>query len=136
MEDEKRKRPINQITVCDIQRDGVTTERPAEAEVAIAKKGKTATIKIVDYLSPTILARMEIDRSVFNEQIDDFRAQIDCVLFDTDYNGEHFNIAESDVPARKGDYVKGEYEFSLPRAGATVAVKIIDMLGEEVFIAK
>lgn len=136
LEDEKRKRPINQITVCDIQRDGVTTERPAEAEVAIAKKGKTATIKIVDYLSPTILARMEIDRSVFNEQIDDFRAQIDCVLFDTDYNGEHFNIAESDVPARKGDYVKGEYEFSLPRAGATVAVKIIDMLGEEVFIAK
>ncbi|MCY4260469.1 MAG: site-specific DNA-methyltransferase, partial [Rhodobacteraceae bacterium] len=127
LEDEKRKRPINQITVCDIQRDGVTTERPAEAEVAIAKKGKTATIKIVDYLSPTILARMEIDRSVFNEQIDDFRAQIDCVLFDTDYNGEHFNIAESDVPARKGDYVKGEYEFSLPRAGATVAVKIIDM---------
>ncbi|MDD9815398.1 MAG: site-specific DNA-methyltransferase [Gammaproteobacteria bacterium] len=136
LEDEKRKRPINQITVCDIQRDGVTTERPAEAEVAIAKKGKTATIKIVDYLSPTILARMEIDRSVFNEQIDDFRAQIDCVLFDTDYNGEHFNIAESDVPARKGDYVKGEYEFSLPRAGATVAVKIIDMLGEEVFVAK
>ena len=136
LEDEKRKRPINQITVCDIQRDGVTTERPAEAEVAIAKKGKTATIKIVDYLSPTILARMEIDRSVFNEQIDDFRAQIDCVLFDTDYNGEHFNIAESDVPARKGDYVKGEYKFPLPRAGATVAVKIIDMLGEEVFIAK
>lgn len=136
LEDEKRKRPINQITVCDIQRDGVTTERPAEAEVAIAKKGKTATIKIVDYLSPTILARMEIDRSVFNEQIDDFRAQIDCVLFDTDYNGEHFNIAESDVPARKGDYVKGEYEFPLPRAGATVAVKIIDMLGEEFFVAK
>ena len=136
LEDEKRKRPINQITVCDIQRDGVTTERPAEAEVAIAKKGKTATIKIVDYLSPTILARMEIDRSVFNEQIDDFRAQIDCVLFDTDYNGKHFNIAESDVPARKGDYVKGEYKLSLPRAGATVAVKIIDMLGEEVFIAK
>jgi len=136
LEDEKRKRPINQITVRDIQRDGVTTERPAEAEVAIAKKGKTATIKIVDYLSPTILARMEIDRSVFNEQIDDFRAQIDCVLFDTDYNGEHFNIAESDVPARKGDYVKGEYKLSLPRAGATVAVKIIDMLGEEVFIAK
>jgi len=136
LEDEKRKRPINQITVRDIQRDGVTTERPAEAEVAIAKKGKTATIKIVDYLSPTILARMEIDRSVFNEQIDDFRAQIDCVLFDTDYNGEHFNIAESDVPARKGDYVKGEYKLSLPRASATVAVKIIDMLGEEVFIAK
>jgi len=136
LEDEKRKRPINQITVCDIQRDGVTTERPAEANVTIAKRGKTAAIKIVDYLSPTILARMEIDRTVFNEQIDDFRAQIDCVLFDTDYNGKHFNIVESDVPARKGDYVQGEYKLPLPRAGATVAVKIIDMLGEEFFTVK
>jgi len=136
LEDEKRKRPINQITVCDIQRDGVTTEMPAEAEVTIAKRGKTAAIKIVDYLSPTILARMEIDRTVFNEQIDDFRAQIDCVLFDTDYNGKHFNIVESDVPARKGDYVQGEYKLPLPRAGATVAVKIIDMLGEEFFTVK
>jgi len=136
LEDEKRKRPINQITICDIQRDGVTTERPAEADVAIAKRGKTATIKIVDYLSPTILARMEIDRTIFNEQIDDFRAQIDCVLFDTDYNGKHFNIVESDVPARKGDYVKGEYKFPLPRAGTVVAVKIIDMLGEETFVSR
>jgi len=136
LEAEKRTRPINQITVCDIQRDGVTTERPAEAEVAIAKRGKTATVKIIDYMSPTILARMEIDRTVFNEQIDDFRAQIDCVLFDTDYNGEHFNIAESDVPAKKADYVKGEYKFPLSRPGATVAVKIIDMLGEEVFVVK
>lgn len=136
LEAEKRTRPINQITVCDIQRDGVTTERAAEAEVAIAKRGKTATVKIIDYMSPTILARMEIDRTVFNEQIDDFRAQIDCVLFDTDYNGEHFNIVESDVPAKKADYVKGEYKFPLPRTGTTVAVKIIDMLGEEVFVVK
>jgi len=40
------------------------------------------------------------------------------------------------VPARKSDYVKGEYKFPLPRPGATVAVKIIDMLGEETFMSK
>ena len=128
----REKNPINKIAVCDIQQDGVITDRPAEADVQIARKGKRATVKIIDYISPSILARLEIDRTIFNEQIDDFRAQIDCVLIDTDYNGEHFDIAESDLPKKKTDFIKGEYELALPRADAKVAVKIVDMLGEEV----
>lgn len=133
---DRRKRPVNKIIVRDIQKDGVTTEKPAEAEVSIAKRGKKVKISILDYISPSILARMELDRTIFNEQIDDFRAQIDCALFDTDYNGKHFNIVESDVPGKKSDYVRGDYEFALPRPGACVAVKIIDMLGEETLIVK
>lgn len=133
---DRRKRPVNKIIVRDIQKDGVTTEKPAEAEVSIAKRGKKVKISILDYISPSILARMELDRTIFNEQIDDFRAQIDCALFDTDYNGKHFNIVESDVPGKKSDYVRGDYEFALPRPGARVAVKIIDMLGEETLIVK
>lgn len=133
---DRRKRPVNKIIVRDIQKDGVTTEKPAEAEVSIAKRGKKVKISILDYISPSILARMELDRTIFNEQIDDFRAQIDCALFDTDYNGKHFNIVESDVPGKKSDYVRGDYEFALPRPGARVAVKIIDMLGEETIIVK
>lgn len=132
----KEKNPLNKITVRDIQRDGITTEKPAEADVSITKRGKKAKIKIVDYISPSILARMEIDRTLFNEQIDDFRAQIDCVLIDADHNGKHFNIVESDIPKKKDDFVRGEYQVSLPRAGAVIAVKIIDMLGEETVIAK
>ena len=128
----QEKNPINKIAICDIQQDGVITDRPAEADVQIARKGKRATVKIIDYISPSILARLEIDRTIFNEQIDDFRAQIDCVLIDTDYNGEHFDIAESDLPKKKTDFIKGEYELALPRAAAKVAVKIVDMLGEEV----
>ena len=124
--------PVNKITICDIQQDGMTTDQPAEADVQIAKKGKKATIKIADYISPTILARMEIDRTIFNEQIDDFRAQIDCVLIDADYNGRYFNITESDLPQKKTDLIKGIYELTLPRTDARVAVKIVDMLGEEV----
>ena len=131
----KEKSPINKIIVRDIQRDGITTEHPAEADVAITKRGKKAKIKIVEYISPSILARMEIERTLFNEQIDDFRAQIDCVLIDTDYNGKHFNIVESDLPEKKNDYVRGEYEVAIPRAGVAVAVKIIDMLGEEVMVS-
>ena len=128
----EEKTPINRITICDIQQDGVITDQPAEAEVQIAKKGKKVRVKIIHYISPSILARMEIDRTLFNEQIEDFRAQIDCVLIDTDYNEGIFNIVESDLPQKRTDFIKGEYELTLPRTDAKVAVKIVDMLGEEV----
>ena len=126
-----RIHPINKIIVQDIQRDGVTTYSPAEADVKFERDEQNVKITIVDYMSPTILARLDIDRTVFDEQIDDFRAQIDCVLIDTDYTGEHFTIVKSDVPEKKEDFVVGEYTVSLPRPEARVAVKIIDMLGEE-----
>ena len=132
----QERSPINKITICDIQQDGVTIDQPAEADVQIAKKGKKATIKIADYISPAILARMEIDRTFFNEQIGDFRTQIDCVLMDTDYNGENFNIVVSDLPQKRADFIKGEYELTLPRTSAKVAVKIVDMLGEEVVVVE
>ena len=89
-------------------------------------------MEILDYISPTILARMDIDRTIFDEKIDDFRAQIDCVLIDTDYNGKHFRIVESDRPEKREDFINAEYELTLPRVGAKVAVKIVDMLGEEI----
>ena len=137
LDTENQRRPINKIIVQDIQRDGVTTYSPAEAEVDFKKKGQNVTITIVDYISPTILARLEIDRTeLFDEHIDDFRAQIDCILIDTDYTGEHFTIVESDMPGKKENFVEGEYTVSLPRPGARVAVKIIDMLGEEMVVTE
>ena len=63
------------------------------------------------------------------------RAVVDCVLIDTDHDGEVFNIAVADVPERKQDLVAGSYELPAPKAGATVAVKIIDMLGEECLVS-
>ena len=134
LEAENRRRAVNKIFVRDIGSEGVTTFEPASAEVNFEREGTSVKITITDYISPTILARMDIDRTVFDEQIDDFRAQIDCVLIDTDYTGEHFKIVESDVPKKKADFVEGEYTVSLPRPDARVAVKIIDMLGEETVI--
>lgn len=126
------KKPINKITVVDIQQEGVITHQPLEADVKITKEGKKATVEIEDFISPTILARLNIDRTLFSERIDDFRAQIECVLIDTDYDKKKFNIVESDLPKKKADFVKGKYELTLPRATAKVAVKIVDMLGEEI----
>ena len=136
LKEENRRRGVNKIFVRDIGSEGITTFEPASAEVNFEREGESVKITISEYISPTILARMDIDRTIFDEQIDDFRAQIDCVLIDTDYTVEHFKIVESDVPAKKDDFVEEEYTVSLPRPDARVAVKVIDMLGEETVVTE
>ena len=56
---------------------------------------------------------------------------VDCVLIDANHDGAVFKVSLSDVPERKQDLVAGRYELPAPPKGACVAVKIIDMLGEE-----
>ena len=136
LKEENRRRGVNKMFVRDIGSEGITTFEPASAEVNFERDGDSVKITVAEYISPTILARMDIDRTIFDEQIDDFRAQIDCVLIDTDYTGEHFDIVVSDVPEKKDDFVEGEYTVSLPRPNARVAVKIIDMLGEETVVTE
>ena len=69
-------------------------------------------------------------------KIDDWRAMVDCVMIDPAYDGQVFNVAISDVPERKTDLVSGTYELPVPSRPTTVAVKIIDMLGEEVIVTQ
>ncbi len=126
-----RTHAINQIFLVNIQDNGVISYEKPEMDISITRKDKTATIEVKDYISPTILKRLDIDRTVFGEQIKDFRSQIDVVLIDTDYNGEVFNICISDVPAKKSEFVSGKYEVTLEKKSTKIAVKIIDMLGEE-----
>ncbi len=127
-------RTINKIIIRDMQKDGVATFTPAAADMQITNDGKVARVKIIDYISPTVMNRLNMTEPFFRQYIDDFRAQIDCVLIDSDYDGECFRICESDMPQKKSQFIEGEYEIALPRAGAKIAVKIIDMLGEETVI--
>jgi hypothetical protein len=60
----------------------------------------------------------------------------DVVLIDTAYDGQVFDITLSDVPEKMDDLVSGRYEVRAPGGTTTVAVKIIDMLGEEVLVTK
>lgn len=136
LDTENQRRPINKIIMRDVQMEGVTTLEPAQAEVNFNRNGQDVEITISEYISPTILDRLDIDRTIFDEQIDDFRAQIDCVLIDTDYTSEHFTIVESDVPEKKSNFVEGKYIVSPPHPDARVAVKIIDMLGEETVVTE
>ena len=98
----------------------------------------TVEITVDDFISPTILERLKqqnMDNPLFQPQIGDWRSMVDSVMIDADYDGQVFNITLADVPERKNDLVKGKYVVEAKK-GATVAVKVTDMLGEEVFVVK
>ncbi len=138
IDDYNKLRPVNKIRTIELRTDkkygSFFVHKPAQAEVEIAKIKDKGKVILKDFISPTIIQRLNIDSKLFQAQIKDFRSQIDVVLIDTDYNGEVFNICISDVPEKKKDFVKGEYEFAIKNKDSKIAVKIIDMLGEEVLI--
>ncbi len=112
--------------------------QPASARVKIARKAgeKVIVVEITDFISPTILERLEVDLPLFRARITDWRSQVDTVLIDTAYDGQVFNVALSDVPESKDDLVAGAYTLPAPTGETLVAVKIVDMLGEEVVVTK
>ena len=57
-------------------------------------------------------------------------------MIDPTYDGQVFNVVLPDVPERKADLVAGRYELPAPAGPTTVAVKITDMLGEEVLVVR
>jgi len=84
-------------------------------------------------MSPSILERLSHTDGVLSPQVTDWRSMVDSVMIDTAYDGETFNVIVADIPERKTDLVAGAYELELPKdSEAPVAVKITDMLGEEV----
>ena len=131
-----KKHPVNKIKVIELKTDkkygSFLIHKPAEAKVKIERKGNKAIIEIEDFISPTIIERLNIDNKLFKVKIPDFKSMIDCVLIDTNYDGSTFHIVYSDVPEKKSDLIKGKYEIEIPEGKSKVAVKIIDMLGEEV----
>ena len=118
----------NKIIITDIQKDGMIAFKPAEFEIAITRNGETAEVEIKNYISNQILQKMNVDKNLFTLEINDFKSQIDYVLIDTNYNGEVFTTCLSDVPAKKKDLITGKYRIS---AQGKIAIKIVDMLGEE-----
>lgn len=110
------------------------THQPARARVDIKRTKDKLVVEIKDFISPTIIERLNLDQSLFKAQITDWRAMVDSVMIDTAYDGQVFNIALSDVPERRTDLVTGRYELPAPAGPTTVAVKITEMLGEEVLV--
>jgi len=137
----KGKDAVNRITVIELRTDPkygkFIKHEPARAKVKIGRRKDQVFVEIEDFISPTILERLSQQDGLLQPKIDDWRAMVDCVMIDSTYDGKVFNVTLSDIPEKKIGLVAGHYE--LPAGGAgktTVAVKIIDMLGEEVLVSQ
>lgn len=125
---------LNQYHITDLRETGFFEHKPSQAKISMQKKGDKVTISIDDFHSPTIVERLGIEnkKSAIKASIPDFRSQIDCISVDLSFNGKDFEIDFSEIPEKKSDLIEGKYEFTTKDCGKQVAVKITDMLGEEV----
>ena len=132
-------RPINKIHLIELRTDrkagGFIKHEPMSVQASIQRGGDKLIVQVDDVVSPSIIARLDLQEGIFRAQIPDWRAVVDCILIDANHDGNVFNVTLADVPERKQDLVDGRYEFAAPPVGASVAVKVIDMLGEERVIA-
>jgi DNA modification methylase len=128
-------RPINKIHLIELRTDrkagGFIKHEPMSVQASVQREGDKLIVTIADVVSPSIIARLDLQEGIFRAQIPDWRAVVDCVLIDSDHDGAVFNVTLADVPERKQDFVAGRYELAAPPVGSVVAVKVIDMLGEE-----
>jgi DNA modification methylase len=128
-------RPINKIHLIELRTDrkagGFIKHEPMSVQASVQRDGDKLIVKIDDVVSPSIIARLDLQEGIFRAQIPNWRAVVDCVLIDVNHDGIVFNVTLADVPERKQDLVDGRYELPDPPAGSTVAVKVVDMLGEE-----
>lgn len=134
----KRGDVPNKLEVIELRTDArygkFIAHQPAAAKVSIRRAKDEIIIEVRDFISPTIVERLASQAGVVSPQIKDWRSMVDCILIDTTHDGEVFTITLADIPAKKSDLVNGTYHLPAPPANSTVAVKIIDMLGEEVVV--
>ena len=145
---DEMSRPVefaNKIRIIELRTDQqygkFFVHQPAQADVKVDRADGKIRVEIEDFISPTIVERLGMDAgdtSLFKASITDWRAMVDSVVIDSDYDGEALDVAIYDVPESKNDLVKGSYELPAPDSGGavTIAVKITDMLGEEVLTTK
>jgi len=130
----------NRIDAIELRTDpkygGFLVHEPATATVAIARKGEEIRIEVQDVISPSIVKRLAQAAPGLKPRIPDWKAVVDCVLIDTTYDGATFRVAHADIPERKQDYIQASYRLPAPTGSTCVAVKVIDLLGEEILVIK
>jgi site-specific DNA-methyltransferase (adenine-specific)/adenine-specific DNA-methyltransferase len=128
------------IDVRDITTDkkNLVFKKPPEAKLEVKVKDKKLSISLKEFYSPILMRKLEIENSKtikkeYQAKVEDFRQIIDSVVIDVDYTGDLFNAEIMDLP-EKNELIKSNYTWSYNKKGKyTVAIKIIDVLGEEYF---
>ncbi len=128
------------IDVRDITTDkkNLIFKKKPEASIEVKSKEKALSVVIKEFYSPILMRKLEIENSKavkkeYQAKVEDFRQIIDSVAIDVDYNGDLFNAEIMDLPTKR-ELIKAKYTWEYPKKGKyTVAVKIVDVLGEEHF---
>ncbi|MFC1626844.1 site-specific DNA-methyltransferase [Patescibacteria group bacterium] len=113
-------------------------KKKPEAEVSLKTKDKALTIEIKDFHSPILMRKLQLENEkTLNKKsqakVEDFRQIVDSVAIDIDYDGKLFNAEIIDLPSKK-ELIKTKYQHDYKKSGKqTVAIKIVDVLGEEYF---
>lgn len=128
------------IEIKDILNDkkNLIFKKKPEAKVLAKGKDKKLSIEIAEFYSPILVRKLEIENEKSIKKIDqakigDFKQIIDSVAIDVNYNGKLFNAEIMDIPSKK-EIIKAKYAWEYKKGGNyKVAVKIVDLLGEEYF---
>lgn len=128
------------VEIKNILRDkkNLIFKKRCEAKIEVKLKGSKLLVAIKEFHSPILMRKIQIEneKSLKKEReakVEDFRQIIDSVAIDVDYNGKLFNAEIMDIPTKK-EVIKGDYGWDYKKAGKNiVAVKIVDVLGEEYF---
>jgi DNA modification methylase len=131
----------NKIEIIELRSDPkygkFIAHKPASARVEVRRTKDKLIVEVKDFVSPTVLERLQEHAGpLLAPKVPDWRAMVDSVMIDPAFDGQVFRITLADVPERKQDYVQATYELDAPSVQTTVAVKITDMLGEEVLVQK
>lgn len=128
------------IEVRDILADkqNLVFKQKPEAKIEAKQKDGKLSVKIKEFYSPILIRKLEIEnekvlKNKEKAKVEDFKQIIDSIAIDVDYDGKLFNAEIIDVPSKK-EVVKAEYDWGYDKKGSyEVAVKIVDVLGEEYF---
>lgn len=133
-------RAVNRIAIIELRSDPkygkFIAYQPATAQANVRRSGEKLVVTIEDFISPTVINRLSLADAEPRNRITDWRQMVDCVMIDPVYDGATFHVTICDAPDRASELVHGIYELPAPPANTTVAIKIIDVLGEEVLLIK
>lgn len=128
------------ITIRDILNDkkNLIFKKKPEAKIEVKVKSGKLSVVIKEFYSPILMRKLELENEKMIDKkaqakVEDFKQIIDSVAIDVDYDGKLFNAEIMDLPDKK-EMIKAEYSYTYPKKGKnTVAIKIVDVLGEEYF---
>ena len=145
----KNNRTGVDVDVRDIQVDkkDFNLRKPSEAVIKYDVDGKECKVNVEDYYSPLLMKRLGMENGMRlnkKERVNkiDYRSVIEGIFVDWEYNEDNsdlatFNICNFFEKDKKEKIVDVEFSNKYEKAGEyNVAIKIVDVLGEEYFEKK